>query len=546
MAELIQKTDNLNQGREKLNEAIKDADKAKVDAGTAKSTANQALTQSTNTQTQLDTIVIESGTSDAEVLQARVDEDGAGHTTLKARIDDGFTAVTTQLADESIERIVREKNSYHGYYEGAVVSFAFDDASIYDWTRFKPIFESEGVPGNVCVVKSWVGRTTPYQNLTWEQLKELKALGWSVASHTVNHRRVADMTENEIDFELRESSRVLQEHGLDHDIIVYPFGDVNDTVLKHARKYYKMGINIYRTNLSNDIPYLDNLNMVRAAGLSQPLSTGIEPTLAQCKATVDDAIANGKYIIFEDHSGYEIYSNPAKLEELRQLIQYIKSKGVPIVNLQDGFNMKCNIVDTWFNPNNYYRLHRNGKVTQSDLSYYTQSRSGTAFRDMSPNDFLLGKISVDRITGDLQHPEEVYKTTSQRFTFKLVDAPNSWYQEVINPNGKYIRYSNTTGDSWGEFKRIELGNNNKFQRLESSQFTVNAQSTHDLEINVPGLYFTDQVTIVPYGFANLPSGITFILYKTADNKLTLRFANITSSSVNVPAISWSLTTQRRL
>src|SRR5690625_643965 len=100
MAELIQKTDTLNEGREKLNEAIKDAGKAKIDSSEAKATAEQALDNSESTQTQLDQVVID-GDSSVEAAQARVDEKGQSHTTLKDRIDDGFTKVNSQLADKA-------------------------------------------------------------------------------------------------------------------------------------------------------------------------------------------------------------------------------------------------------------------------------------------------------------------------------------------------------------------------------------------------------------------------------------------------------------
>lgn len=98
MAELIRKEDTLNEGRIKLNNAISDAEQAKNTAGQADSKATQALANSESTQTQLDTIVIE-GDSSVEAAQARVDEKGVGHTTLKDRIDDGFTKVTSQLND---------------------------------------------------------------------------------------------------------------------------------------------------------------------------------------------------------------------------------------------------------------------------------------------------------------------------------------------------------------------------------------------------------------------------------------------------------------
>ena len=102
MAELIQKQDTLNEGRVKINAAITDAEQAKVTADGADSKATQALANSESTQTQLDTIVI-NGDSSVEAAQARVDENGVGHTTLKDRIDDGFTKVTSQLNDIAID-----------------------------------------------------------------------------------------------------------------------------------------------------------------------------------------------------------------------------------------------------------------------------------------------------------------------------------------------------------------------------------------------------------------------------------------------------------
>src|SRR5690625_2122375 len=106
MAELIQRTDSLNTGREKLNEAIKASDRAEDKADYAVDTANQALNKSESTQTQLDTIVID-GDSSVEAAQARVDEKGIVHPTLKARIDDGMNSVNSQLAqaENSINEI---------------------------------------------------------------------------------------------------------------------------------------------------------------------------------------------------------------------------------------------------------------------------------------------------------------------------------------------------------------------------------------------------------------------------------------------------------
>ena len=57
--EHINKTDTLNEGREKINAAIDGANAADVTSKAADTKATQALANSESTQTQLDTIVID-------------------------------------------------------------------------------------------------------------------------------------------------------------------------------------------------------------------------------------------------------------------------------------------------------------------------------------------------------------------------------------------------------------------------------------------------------------------------------------------------------
>lgn len=93
MAGLINATDSLNTGRFKINAIIEDASAAKKTADSV--------------QTQLDTIILNSGTSGAEVVQSRVDKDGNPYQTLKSRldseksiIDQSLVSLGSQLADK--------------------------------------------------------------------------------------------------------------------------------------------------------------------------------------------------------------------------------------------------------------------------------------------------------------------------------------------------------------------------------------------------------------------------------------------------------------
>jgi len=83
MADLINATDSLNTGRFKINAIIEDASAAKTTADSV--------------QTQLDTIILDSGTSDAEVVQSRVDKDGNPYQTLKSRLDSEKSIIDQSL-----------------------------------------------------------------------------------------------------------------------------------------------------------------------------------------------------------------------------------------------------------------------------------------------------------------------------------------------------------------------------------------------------------------------------------------------------------------
>src|SRR5690625_517166 len=107
----------------------------------------------------------------------------------------------------------------------------------------------------------------------------------------------------------------------------------------------------------------------RVGGLSQP-----NRTLEQCKAEVDNALLTGEWVIFEDHAGYGFYGSQDNLDLLRELIRYVKTKGIKIVNLREGAQMKSNIIDVGEPTDpNYFRLARDGSTKTPSNSYELKS-----------------------------------------------------------------------------------------------------------------------------------------------------------------------------
>lgn len=109
MAELIQRTDDLNTGREKLNNAIVNADEAKQKSNQAvnvseqaKQIAQTAENKADNVQEQFNQVVIE-GDSSVEAAQARVTADGRVFDTLRDRLN--YTDAQLAETDENVAAI---------------------------------------------------------------------------------------------------------------------------------------------------------------------------------------------------------------------------------------------------------------------------------------------------------------------------------------------------------------------------------------------------------------------------------------------------------
>lgn len=84
--------------------------------------------------------------------------------------------------------------------EGGAVVFVYDDGPMEDYTKAFPVHQEFDAPATVGVVSDWIGRED-YQDsgcMGVDQLDELVAAGWEVASHTVDHTAVGtfELTED--------------------------------------------------------------------------------------------------------------------------------------------------------------------------------------------------------------------------------------------------------------------------------------------------------------------------------------------------------------
>ena len=106
----------------------------------------------------------------------------------------------------------------------------------------------------------------PIKNyMTWNNLKEMSKNNISIGSHTCSHQLLSTLTAEEIEEELINSKKKIEDNVNKVNAIAYPWGNkksFNKEVIKTASKYYKYGL--------TTLPYLNFKNKLLLPRISVP------------------------------------------------------------------------------------------------------------------------------------------------------------------------------------------------------------------------------------------------------------------------------------
>lgn len=102
---------------------------------------------------------------------------------------------------------------------GGAISLTFDDGRRGVLDHAAPIVASLGLRANAAVM------TTRYwdQQLTWDELRLLRAAGWTVVSHSMTHPDLTALTPDSARREIRESRHTIDSLGFHPDVFVVPY-----------------------------------------------------------------------------------------------------------------------------------------------------------------------------------------------------------------------------------------------------------------------------------------------------------------------------------
>jgi peptidoglycan/xylan/chitin deacetylase (PgdA/CDA1 family) len=254
------------------------------------------------------------------------EEDTTGQTVSHTFYEPADYVVTASTKAESGERVVADV-TVSGYQ--CLMTLTFDDglASVYE--RALPILDSAGVTGTAYIVVNWIGRGPDY--MTWEEVGALQDAGWDIGSHSMNHFRLSELSEEKVDAELRLSRDELRLRGFPAKNFALPYGAGNAKVNAAVMEYYCS--NRACGDAMNPLPEKADRGCLLCLGTEndRPLSTYY--------SQIDKAVKTRSWYILNNHAvqadcGAKVWCEGGGM--LSEIIRYAQAKRVRIVNVEEA------------------------------------------------------------------------------------------------------------------------------------------------------------------------------------------------------------------
>jgi peptidoglycan/xylan/chitin deacetylase (PgdA/CDA1 family) len=156
-------------------------------------------------------------------------------------------ALTVSTAQFESEMDYLAENGYHPVTLGQVyaclagkgslpskpVALTFDDGGKDDYSVAFPILRKHGFSATFFVITGYVGNRVC---MTWDQLRQMQAVGMEIESHTVWHPDLRKVDAARLAGEMSQARTMLaKELGTDARFLSYPYGRYNNAVIAAAQ-----------------------------------------------------------------------------------------------------------------------------------------------------------------------------------------------------------------------------------------------------------------------------------------------------------------------
>ncbi|MDF2769017.1 MAG: Polysaccharide deacetylase [Nitrososphaeraceae archaeon] len=148
----------------------------------------------------------------------------------------GFSLPITTFGQLEIQQ--RESTS------NKVVILTFGNAPKSQYTEAKPILDKYGFKASFFVVCNWINSDKDNSHMTWQDIETLYNDGHNIGAKSLNHKDLTTLSASELDFEVGQSKKCLDDQNIDARVFGTPYGKGwdNPTVIDTIAKYYDFAI----------------------------------------------------------------------------------------------------------------------------------------------------------------------------------------------------------------------------------------------------------------------------------------------------------------
>ena len=121
-----------------------------------------------------------------------------------------------------------------------VVIINFDDGRKTQFTHAKPILDKYGFKATFYIVCNYVDNKKGF--MTWDEIETLNKEGHDIGSHSMNHVHLSNLSKKHIEYEVGQSKKCLEDHGIEATSFAYPFNDGSNEkkVFELVSNYYDL------------------------------------------------------------------------------------------------------------------------------------------------------------------------------------------------------------------------------------------------------------------------------------------------------------------
>ena len=244
--------------------------------------------------------------------------------TLKENVDKG-------------ELLLREFKIAESIPAPGVIALVFDDALESQYAKAYNKMKEYNMVGSIGVITGFIDNEEGY--CTTSQLQEMYSSGWDMNSHTVNHRELGRISNEDLKYEVVESQQWLADNGFtkSHRHLIYPGTNYSSEAIEEVQKYY-LSARASET-FKGSYPVCERYKYGHALYVTR------NHTLADFKRVVDRVAEFGGLCMISFHDivdelvgdGSGLTRYDCQVDLFEEVIDYINESNVPTVTISDLF-----------------------------------------------------------------------------------------------------------------------------------------------------------------------------------------------------------------